>query len=265
MISYNQYGELGFERDDQIKVLIALLSVIALAVLFFYSSLWKHWWPDARVTENGDIQAADENVQEEYLSWDGKEKGVFYRQVVAENSKFAVLLMHGARFTSKNWQNIGTLQALSSKGCTAIAVDLPHHGDSMNVQQPKEESEKVQFLVNLINKLSLERPVLVAPSMSGSYALPFVMDDKHRKELRGFIPVAPGAVAKYSEDDLKGVNLRTLIVYGEKDKSFEQFADKMKAIPGSEVFMMKGASHPCYLDNPKEFHDKVLEFLGKLD
>ena len=248
------------------KVLIAALSVIALAVLFFYSSLWKYWWPGARGTENGGIHTPDENVQEEYLSLDGmKGKGVFYRQVVAQNPKFAVLLLHGARFTSKNWQNIGTLQALSSNGYTAIAVDLPHYGESMNVQQPKEESEKVQFLANLINKLSLERPVLVAPSMSGSYALSFVMDKKHSNDLRGFIPIAPGAVAKYSEADVKGLDLPTLIVYGEKDKGFKQFADKMKAIPGSEVFLMKEASHACYLDNPREFHNKVLEFLGKLD
>jgi len=83
--------------------------------------------------------------------------------------------------------------------------------------------------------------------------------------LRGFIPVAPGAVAKYTEKELKQLDLPTLIVYGEKDTGFKQYAEKMNNIPGSEVFMMKGAQHACYLDNPEEFNARVIEFLDKLD
>lgn len=249
------------------KFIIALLSVVALAVLFFYSSLWKHWWTNSGVTANDKVvnmESQDQTVEEKYLSWDDNNKGIFYRQVLAENSKFAVLLLHGARFTSRNWQDIGTFKVLSSKGYTVLAVDLPEHGDSMSVKPPTDAKGKVQFLAELLKKLNLEKPVVVAPSMSGSYAIPFVMNKEHSRELRGFIPVAPGAVANY-EADLKELDLPTLIVYGEKDKGFEQYADKMKEIPNSEVFMMKGATHPCYLDNPEEFHTKVLEFLGKLD
>lgn len=246
------------------KVLIALLSVTVLAVLCVYSSLWKRWWTDSEGIGNI-MHTPDENIQEGYISWNGINNGVFRRQIAADNSKFEVLLLHGARFTSKTWQDIGTLQALSSEGYTVIAVDLPQHGASMSVQQPKDDQEKVQFLADVMDKLNLKRPVLVAPSMSGSYAMPFVLDKKHSKELRGFIPIAPGAVAAYSESDLKGVELATLIVYGEKDQGFQQYVGKMKEIPGSEVFIMKDASHPCYLDNPKEFHKRVLEFLRKLD
>ena len=243
-------------------VLIALFLVLSVAFLFLYSSYWK---ANSAQKANGDIlQTQGENEQQGYLSRDGTEKGIFYRQVIPKSPRFPVLFLHGAAFTSKNWHDIGTLTALGLKGYTAVAVDLPGHGESQNIKAP-ESAGSIQFLANLIKELGLERPVVVAPSMSGSYALPFVMDKEHAKELRGFIPVAPGAVAKYTEEELKGLDLPTLIVYGEKDTGFKQYVAKMNKIPSSEVFMMKDARHPCYLDNPEEFNVRVIEFLDKLD
>ena len=245
-------------------VIIVLLLVLSVAVLFLYSSYWKGW-ADSPEEANGDIlQTQDENEQQGYLSSGGTDKGIFYRQVKPENPRFPVLFLHGAAFTSKNWHDIGTLKSLGSKGYTAVAVDLPGHGESQNIKSP-ESASRIQFLSNLIKELGLERPVIVAPSMSGSYALPFVMDKERAKELRGFIPVAPGAVATYTEEQLKGLDLPTLIVYGENDTGFKQYVTRMNNIPGSEVFMMKGANHPCYLDNPEEFNTRVIKFLDKLN
>lgn len=251
------------------KFVIALVVVLGLAVCLLYSSFWKNWrtTSSAEIPENAEsilIHTNDENVQQKYLHWNGVDKGIFYRKIVPENSKFPVLFLHGARFTSKDWQKIGTLKALSSQGYTVAAVDLPKHGDSERVKEPSDENGRIEFLGQLIKKLELERPVVVAPSMSGSYALPFVMNEIYKEEVRGFVPIAPAAVAKYTDEDLKGINLPTLIVYGEKDITFTQYVDKMKEIPGSEVFMMKDANHPCYLDNPAEFHKRVIEFLDKL-
>lgn len=246
------------------NIIIVVLVAVSLGFLFFYSSIWKFWSDSPVKAIEESLHAEDENEQQSYLSWDGNDKGIFYRQVTPETPRFAVLLLHGARFSSKDWHKIGTLQALSSKGYTAIAVDLPEHGESQLVKAPSEEDGRIQFLANLINKLGLKRPVVVSPSMSGSYAMPFVMNKDHSKEVRGFIPIAPGAVAQYKDDQLKKLDLPTLIVYGEKDNNFEQYVEKMKNIPDSEVFMMKDASHPCYLDNPDEFHVRVVKFLDKL-
>lgn len=246
------------------RVLISVVSILTLALLSYYSGLWKQWRMhfSSRLSI---VSAPDENVQTSYLTWnDNINEAVFYRQIVAENSKFAVLLLHGQKFISKTWQDIGTLKALSSKGFTAIAADLPQYGDS-KLREPKDNKEKIQFLSDLIKKLNLQRPVLVAPSMSGSYAMPFVMDEEHSKELRGFIPVAPTTVAVQKEADLEKLKLPTLLVYGEKDTSFEPYVEKMKKIPSSEVYMMKNAQHPCYLDDPGDFHQRVIKFLEKLD
>lgn len=248
------------------RVVIALLSIIAIAGLLFYSSLWEQWrtYYNSGNIKTEDIHAPDESVQMSHIRWNKADEAVFYRQIVAENSKFVVLLLHGARFSSKTWQDIGTLKALSSEGYTAIAVDLPTYGDS-KIQEPKDDEGKVLFLSDLIKKLKLNRPVLVAPSMSGSYAMPFVMNPNLSKQLRGFIPIAPSTVAVYEEADLEKVKLPTLLVYGEKDAAFEPYVDKLKKIPESEVFIMKNARHPCYLDNHEEFHRKVLQFLAKLE
>lgn len=52
---------------------------------------------------------------------------LFYRQSepAAGEVKMSVLLLHGIRFTSENWLNIGTLDTLAKAGCRAVAIDLP--------------------------------------------------------------------------------------------------------------------------------------------
>lgn len=52
---------------------------------------------------------------------------LFYRQSqpASGDVKTSVLLLHGIRFTSENWLNIGTLDTLAKAGCRAVAIDLP--------------------------------------------------------------------------------------------------------------------------------------------
>ena len=240
------------------NVFIAVLLVFSIAFFLYYSSPWKSW-ANSKAKEKVEAKS-------NYFTWNTDDR-IYYKEVeplASENTRFSVVLLHGQQFSSENWDNIGTLKALAVKGYKAIAVDLPGHGHSESVKAPSDEDGKIKFVSNLIEKLDVDRPVLVAPSMSGSYALPFVMDKDLRKKLRGFIPVAPGAVAKYKEDKLTGLDLPTLIVYGELDTHFEPFVALMKNIPKSEVFMMEKAKHPCYLDNPEEFNNRVIEFLNKL-
>lgn len=52
---------------------------------------------------------------------------LFYRQSEPSTGgvRMSVLLLHGIRFSSENWLNIGTLETLARAGCRAVAIDLP--------------------------------------------------------------------------------------------------------------------------------------------
>lgn len=52
---------------------------------------------------------------------------LFYRQSepATGEARMSVLLLHGIRFSSENWLNIGTMETLARAGCRAVAIDLP--------------------------------------------------------------------------------------------------------------------------------------------
>jgi pimeloyl-ACP methyl ester carboxylesterase len=166
----------------------------------------------------------------------------------------AVLLLHGARFTSADWEELGTLAALAAAGMRAVAVDLPGYGDT-----PAGGGEPGAFLEELIASLGLERPVLVSPSMSGRYGLPLVA--AHSELLAGFVPIGVAATDAQREA-LSGISLPTLVVWGEADElvPLEQGRALAAAIPAAELWVVPRAGHPCYLDATAEFHERLIAF-----
>lgn len=167
-----------------------------------------------------------------------------------------VLLLHGMRFTSKNWLDIKTLESLSLSGFNVFAVDLPGFGKSQKV-----EMEKSEVLKEIVKKLNLENLVIVSPSMSGTFSIPFIL--KHPDLVKGFVPVAP-VINGYHEKDFENLNLPTLIVYGEKDKFAKTSNKILSAIPKSVLKMIPDGSHPCYLDNPELFHQLITDFIKSI-
>lgn len=167
----------------------------------------------------------------------------------------AVLLLHGGRFHSGTWQEIGTYAWLAAEGYRVIGLDLPGFGRSEEVDVPREE-----FLAKVLPLLGLERPVVVAPSMSGGFALPFVIG--HPESVSGFVPVAPAGIRRY-EARLHEIRAPTLIVWGENDDTIPLSEGELlnSKIEGSRIVVLEGARHPCYLDRPEAFHEALLRFL----
>jgi pimeloyl-ACP methyl ester carboxylesterase len=170
-------------------------------------------------------------------------------------SGMPVLLLHGARFHSGTWQKLGTLTRLADAGFHAVAIDLPGYGAS-----PGRPSSAVLDLADFIAEQKLAPPVVLAPSMSGSYALPLVTE--HPEKVAGFVAVAPVELSAY-ENALRKLALPTLILWGEKDTVVPvyQANDLHEWVKDSKLVILSGASHPCYLDKPDEFHAALIEFL----
>ena len=201
-----------------------------------------------------------------YLEWEGKVNGIFYRdEAPADGGRFTVLFLHGQAFSSQTWDDLGTLKFLAEHGYRVVAVDLPGYVKSKDADIPRTSEERSAFLNKFMEKLKIDRPVLVSPSMSGSYALPFIFQGDQGKRLRGYVPVAPVGTDKYGESDYKNLQLPSLIVYGENDASLGVSSlRRLRNIPDSVIHMMKGAGHACYMKNPEEFHENFLNFLSKL-
>jgi pimeloyl-ACP methyl ester carboxylesterase len=168
----------------------------------------------------------------------------------------SVLLLHGASFSSQTWQEIGTLTLLSNQGHRVIAVDLPGFG-----QSGRTAGDIENFLVEFLEAVKLEHPVLVSPSMSGRYSLPVVANEPDK--LSGFVAVAPVGIANFDKQ-LAGIALPTLAIWGRNDHiiPIEQADLLCRLMPNASRVILEGAGHACYMNVTDEFHHYVLTFIN---
>ncbi|XP_060080327.1 putative protein-lysine deacylase ABHD14B [Ylistrum balloti] len=182
--------------------------------------------------------------------------------VLKEKSRGEVLLLHGQKFTSETWEaKCPTLQFLGAAGYRAVAVDLPNFGDSTKVDVADEK--RGSFIAELIKALKLTSPVIISPSMSGSFSLPFLFDqpDTMPPRARGFVPVAPVQTGAYSSK-FSVSKIKTAIVTGDKDTVIGPAARKnLAALPNAKDFLMENAGHPAYLSDPDMWHTILFTFL----
>lgn len=192
---------------------------------------------------------------------------LFFRQSEPSSgeARVSVLLLHGIRFSSENWLNIGTLDTLARAGCRAVAIDLPGLGHSKSAEAPAAVGELAPagFLKEVCEELKLSPVVVISPSLSGMYSLPFLM--QHQDLIRGYIPVAPICTDKFTAEQYHSVKVPSLIVYGDQDSQLGELSLRnLSNLANHSVVVMKGAGHPCYLDDPDTWHKAVTDFLNKL-
>ena len=164
-----------------------------------------------------------------------------------------VLLLHGARFTSETWRELGTLTHLGSSGLRAEAIDLPGFGET-----PPSEMAHGEVIVGLLDALGLDRVVLVAPSMSGAHAFAVLQEAPDR--IAGLVAVAPARIP--DDSTLMGIHMPVLAVWGSEDRLVPLSTGEAMAslLPEAELLVLTGASHPCYLDQPESFHEALTSF-----
>ena len=167
----------------------------------------------------------------------------------------SVLFLHGASFSAQTWQDLGTLALLAQNGYWAVAVDLPSFGQSGRVSgQPQD------FLLELMERLSLTQPVLVSPSMSGGYSLPLVAQQPEK--LKGFVAVAPVGIPSF-ERQLKGIELPTLAIWGSNDQivPVTQAERLCHLLPNAQKVILENAGHACYMRATDDFHQHLIQFV----
>lgn len=192
---------------------------------------------------------------------------LFYRQSepVSGDVGLCVLLLHGIRFSSENWLNIGTLETLARAGCRAVAIDLPGLGQSKSAEPPVEMGQLAPagFLKQVCEKLGLDSVVVISPSLSGMYSLPFLMG--HQPAIRAYIPIAPICTDKFTAEQYQTVTIPALIVYGDQDEQLGELSrSNLVQLANHRVVVMKGAGHACYLDDPDTWHKALVEFIHSL-
>ncbi|MBD2185449.1 alpha/beta hydrolase [Planktothrix sp. FACHB-1355] len=181
---------------------------------------------------------------------------IHYLESGEQNTK-SVLFLHGASFSSQTWKDIGTLNLLAEKEYRAVAVDVPGYGNSERISGSPGE-----FLLEVIEVLNLNKPVLISPSMSGNYSLPFVVN--HSEKLSGFVPVAPVGIMMFTQQ-LQGIQLPTLAIWGSNDTIVPvAIADELlKVMPNADKIVLENAGHACYMRATDEFHQHLINFCDR--
>ena len=166
-----------------------------------------------------------------------------------------VLLLHGKMFKAATWQETGTLTKLADAGYRGVALDLPGFGKS-----PAGDLEPVEVIKAVISQAAPNGAILLGPSMGGRIALEFTLANQDL--VNGLILVGAVGVQE-NKKRLKDISLPCLAIWGEKD-SISPLANGhllQQGIKDAELTVIQGASHPCYLDQPEEWHRILLRFL----
>ena len=193
-------------------------------------------------------------ITSQFLTIDGKQ--VHYLTAGPENKK-EIILLHGASFSSATWQKIGTLDALTSAGYHAFAIDLPGYGQSEAGSMSPEK-----WMSELFDQLKVKSPILLAASMSGGYALPFITSQP--ESIAGFVAVAPVGIPAH-RDRLHSIAVPVLAVWGEHDNLIPISDAELlvNSVKHGQLTVIKGGTHAPYMSEPELFNQKLLEFAAQ--
>ncbi|MHB8897276.1 MAG: alpha/beta fold hydrolase [Thermoguttaceae bacterium] len=174
-----------------------------------------------------------------------------------------VLLLHGASFKAETWRQIGTLDILPKEGYQAVAVDMPGFGDSAGSLESLDPKQRKQWIGDLLTALEIERPVVVAPSLSGYLVLPWLIANP--QSASGLVAVAPVAIEEHARK-LKKITVPVLAIWGEKDQHIpqEQADQLVGTVAEGRKVVLRGAGHAAYMNDPGAFHFELIGFLRRV-
>jgi len=172
-----------------------------------------------------------------------------------------VVLLHGYSFSADTWIEIGLFEELSGV-YSVYSFDMPYgaksRSDKLNAQNRDEYAD---FLNNMLKTLNINKPTFIGASISGEVTLRYL--------LRGYsaqaaIVVGPVGI-KGLGAQLSRIAIPLLAIWGEKDTISPPADSKILEahVKNSEIRIIEGAGHPCYLDKPAKFTEIVKDFLQR--
>ncbi len=181
-------------------------------------------------------------------------------KIANEGSPNNVVFMHGMAFNADTWDDLGTLDLVAKEGFGVYALDLPGFGKSSGTRLKRKQA--TEFIRTFLDEMMLEKCVLVGPSMGGGIALSYAV--KYGDKLTGLVLIAPAGLDDPEIiNNLTKISVPVLIFWGENDKIFpvEMGKNLAKKLRNSEFVICPKARHPCYLDCPELFHEKLIAFV----
>ena len=165
-------------------------------------------------------------------------------------------------FTADTWDNLGTLDVLCDASFGVFALDMPGFG---KLSRRRLNRHAADVLKQILDKLQINKAVLIGPSMGGGIVLSFSI--KYTSYVTGLVLIAPaGLNDDVILDNLKKLKMSVLLFWGERDRVFPL---KMSSILTNQLsninlVVCPKARHPYYLDTPDLFHKQLLNFLNSL-
>ena len=169
------------------------------------------------------------------------------------------VLLHGFSFLAETWVEMGLFDELAEK-YVVYAFDMPYGVKSKSDKfEAGNRSEYAEFLGEMLKKLNIDNPILLGASISGEVTLRYL---SLGYDARAAILAGPANV-KNLLPVLDKISVPLLAVWGEIDNiSPPENAKIISAhVINSEVQVIQGAGHACYLDRPEEFKTLVRNFL----
>ena len=190
-------------------------------------------------------------IVSKFLTVNGKQVHYLF---AGPESKKEIVLLHGASFSSATWREIGTLDMLASAGYHAFAIDLPGFG-----QSEAGSTAPDKWMDQLFGQLNFEAPILLAASMSGGFALPFITSQPER--IAGFVAVAPVGIPVHRER-LHLITAPVLAVWGEHDNLIPISDAELlvNSVKQGQLIIIKGGTHAPYMSEPELFNKKLIQF-----
>lgn len=156
-------------------------------------------------------------------------------------------------------------------------------------------SDRGQFLADLIHAAHIDHPLVVSPSMSGTYALPYMVQPDGtscQERMLAYVPVAPGTADAFPVEAYKQCQvgpqfliqqppppslicfflrislpfqIPVMIYLGANDRSGPQIKKVLSNMPNHQVIEIQGAGHPAYIDKPEEWSQALYTFMKFLE